>query len=254
MPRAILYPEWDNEQGNSPYPFADGATRKNDLDVILDSAIVDARLYVIGGGVRQYLSLITVTAETVTFSISDSTGIIASGEYSATVGGDTVELTDTYGRPAGVLVGVDGSLQFFTTFSIGAHEFEVEATEFISTVVVPTPQIGVRGFVLEGGEFFTKDAWIFGEQGVFFTTEEDGVIRVDIMGDPAAERKFCDALGDFEPTRFIRTINGLVPNGFGDFKLLSGSYEALDTVLRIEPVEAGVTLKFVGGVLQDATN
>lgn len=254
MARSILFQEWENEQEHSTYPFSDNATLENDSDVIPKSIFIDARLYVIGAGPRQYLSKIEIGAESAEFTISDDSGVLATGTYEFDAGARTIAFKDAYERPAGILVGSATSLQFFSTWPLGDHVFTVEQTSFEATVLIPTPQVGVRGFVLEGGEFFARDAWVFGEQGVFFTQESPGVIRVDVVGDPAAKRKFCDALGDVETSVFIKTINEMVPNAYGDFKLLSGGAEALDTVLRVEMQKNGLRLRLVGSVLQNAEN
>lgn len=252
MARTILFPDWQNEQEHSAYPFVDDATRTNGTDTLPDSVFLDARLYLIGAEGPLYLSAIDIEAERAVFTIRDAQNNRATGEYEFESGDSRIGLVDAYGRPAGVLVGTADSLSFFSTWPLGEHAFTQEQMEFLPTVVIPTPQIGVRGFVTENGTFFTKDVWLLGEQGVFFTKEGPGVIRVDIVGDAAAKRKFCDTLGDFQPTRFLRTLSGVGPNTYGDFKLLSGGNEAIDTVLRIQPIQNGLSIKLVGGVLQNA--
>ena len=102
----ILFPEWDNEQENSPYPFADNTTRTNGTDEIPNSIFTDARLYVIGGGVHQFLSSVDIGVESAEFTISDDNGVLAQGVYVFDEGGETIGLVDDLGRPAGVLVGV----------------------------------------------------------------------------------------------------------------------------------------------------
>lgn len=252
MARTILFPDWQNEQEHSAYPFTDDTTRTNGIDTLSNSVFLDARLYLIGAEGPLYLSSINVEAEQAVFTIRDAQNTRATGTYNFESGASRIGLVDEYGRPAGVLVGTAESLSFFSTWPLGEHLFTQEQAEFMSTVTIPTPQIGVRGFITENGTFFTKDVWLLGEQGVFFTRESPGVIRVDIVGDSAAKRKFCDALGDFQPTRFVRTLSGMGPNTYGDFKLLSGGNEALDTVLRIQPIQNGLSIRLIGGVLQDA--
>lgn len=251
MPEKIVFPEWRNEQTESKYPFADNATLTNGVDVIPKSLFVDARLFVIGGGARQYLSRIAGGVEGATIYVSDENEeTIASGYLDFSAIGGTVELLDVYGRPAGVLVGEEEQLATLTSWTAENHDFGIEETEFTATVVVPTPQVGVRGFLVEG-VLFAGDVWMVGEQGVFLTLDGE-YIRVDIVGDPRARQRFCEQLFSFEQPWFLRKLSGLTPDEYGDFKILAGAQLASDTALRVELDENGIGFKLIGSVLPNA--
>ena len=251
MPEKVLFPEWRNEQTKSKYPFADSATLNNGTDFIPKSLFVDARLFVIGGGARQFISQVTVATEGVYIYISDENEeIIASGYVELASITGTVELLDAYERPAGVLVGEVSQLATLASWAAGDHTFEIDETEFTATVVVPQPQIGVRGFLVEG-KLFAGDAWIVGEQGVFLTLDGE-YIRVDIVGDPLARQRFCEQVFSYDQPWFIRTITGYTSDEYGDFKIMAGSQLASDTVLRIEQRKNGIGFKLVGKILANA--
>ena len=251
MAEKHLFPEWRNQQTESKYPFADIATLTNGADVIPPSLFADARLFVIGGGARQFLSRISVGIDSVAIFISDeSEEVIAVGELDFINVGETIALFDAFGRPAGVLVSTIEQFATLASWSAGDHDFTIAQTEFTATVVVPQPQIGVRGFVAEG-KLFAGDVYLVGEQGVFLTLDGE-FIRVDIVGDPRSRQRFCEQLFSFEQPWFVRTINKHAPDEFGDFKILAGAQLASDTVLRIETQPAGLGFKLIGNVVTNA--
>ena len=250
----LLNQEWYNEQEYSTYPFSDNATLSDGTVSLSKSLFTDARLYPIGGKESQYLSSIEVRRDKVIFTISDISGELCSGGFTFSSSEDTVALTDTYNRPAGVLVSSAEKLQLLSAWVIDTYTFEHVMTAFTATVIIPCPQIGLRGFITESGEFFSGSTWLIGEQGIFLTNEETGEIRVDIVGDPAARRKLCDDLGSYDSSGILKTISGLSSNNLGDFKLMSGNRGALDTVFRVYPTANGIQLKLIGGVLKDAEN
>jgi hypothetical protein len=166
----------------------------------------------------------------------------------------SIGLLETYNRPAGILVLSEEGRSNLLSWDLGDHNFTYAQTAFCATVVVPQPQPGVRSLIINDTDLFANEVWLFGEGGVFFTPEENNIIRVDISGDPLARRKFCDVQGATESKLFIKTISGMGPNNYGDFKIVSNGGQAIDTVLRVEPINNGIQLKLVGGALQDADN
>lgn len=251
MSEKYLFPEWRDQQLDSKYPFTDSATLTNGADVIPSTLFVDARLFVIGGGARQFLSRIRGGTDGTTVYISDeSEDIIASGFLDFSAIGDTIELKDPYDRPAGILVSSSEQLATLSSWTVGDHDFTIDQTEFTATVVIPQPQVGVRGFLAEG-QLFAGDVYLVGEQGVFLTMDGE-YIRVDIIGDPRARQRFCEQLFSFDQPQFLRTINGYGPDEFGDFKILSGYQLAPDTALRLELQSNGIGLRLIGDVLPNA--
>lgn len=251
MPEKLIFQEWQDQQADSAYPFADNATLTNGVDTIPKGLFVDARLYVIAGGARQFLSSVVVSTLGAYLNISDENEtVIATGYLDFGAIGTTIELLDPYGRPAGILVSPPAQLGTLASWTVGEHAFALDETEFTATVVVPQPQIGVRGFLVEG-ELFAGDTYLVGEQGVFLTLDQ-GYIRVDIIGNPRARQVFCEQVFSFEQPWFLRTINGYGPDEYGDFKILANDALASDTVLRIESQSNGLGFKLVGKVLANA--
>jgi hypothetical protein len=251
MTEKYLFPEWKSQHENGKYPFSDNATLTNGVDVISRSIFMDARLFVIGGGARQYLGKIVRTTEDASIVIMDESDTeIAAGTVTFDGAQDKVELLDPYDRPAGVLVSTTDQLATLASWTAGTHTFTIDQTEFTATVVTPQPQIGVRGFLVEG-KLFAGDVYMVGEQGVFLTMDGE-FIRVDIVGDPLARQRFCEQLFNFDQPWFLRTINGYESDKYGDFKIISGGQVASDTVLRVEPRSNGIGLKLIGKILNSA--
>jgi len=241
-----LYTEWYNQNEHSKYPFADGAALANsDNDVIPKGLLLDAHIYPSGGGVRQFLSRITTSPTEVVMAISDASGELASGSYSPSSPPDSIALTDVYGRPAGILVGGQAQLAVLAAWAPGDHLFTVDQAELTATAVVPVPDVGVRGVVLESGEIFTGDVWLVGEDGVV-VTKRDQHIRVDVVGDPYAKKKYCGENNAYSPQWFLQSINGIHADPYGDFKFLPGSEAASDTILRVEKSAHGLVLSLAG--------
>lgn len=247
-----IFPEWRDQQSNSNYPFVDVATLTNGTDTIPKNLFVDARVLAIGAINGLFLSAIDVQVESVAIQFSNpgETSWLVQGEYILSSGKGVITLADRYARPAGMLVGYVEQLQTLASWPLGLHVFTQEAAELSATAVVPTPEIGVRGFLVEG-KVFAGDVYIVGEQGVFLTPEE-GCIRVDIVGDPRSKQLFCEQLFNFEQPWFIRTINNIKPDEYGDFKLLAGANIATDTVLRLESSTNGIGFKLIGDLVANA--
>ncbi|HSN69962.1 MAG TPA: hypothetical protein VLT59_00570, partial [Steroidobacteraceae bacterium] len=164
----IKYDDWrvENEQRN--YPFADDATLTNGMLTLPKSLLLDARLYPIGGGPRQYISSITKAATLITFTISDDAQVLATASFDEAAIPDSGEVAiyDEYSRPAGILVSTETALRSFASIDSGTYSFGVEQTAFAATVVIPQPSIGVRGVLLPDGSVLTGDVWLVGEDGI----------------------------------------------------------------------------------------
>jgi hypothetical protein len=246
MSQETIFPQWRNEHDHSHYPFSDSASLENaEGDRIPENLFLDARVYPIGGSEEQYLSRINASTTLVSIFVASEAVELASASFDPSAPTDTLRLTDAYGRPAGVLVADPEQLALLGSWGPGDHLFTAESAAFTATAVVPTPQIGVRGVVLESGEVFVGETWFVGEEGVFVRKEGE-TIRVDIIGDPMAQKRYCEEHLAYVQSWFIQTINGIGPDRRGDFKLLPGSQAASDTVLRIEPITNGLTMKLVG--------
>ena len=251
----IVFPQFRDEQADSRYPFADRATllsTERKLDIGRDT-FIDATLYPIGGTKQAYISAIIVSPSLVTIQIGDP-GV--KNRATATYNpldppqNGVLQLQDKYGRPAGMLLSTTLALSRFSGWPAETHTFAVAATEFVSTVVIPAREPGVRALTVDGKDIYTGDMWIIGSRGVTVRAENDTTVRVDIIGEPLFARYICDPLDRFQPKSFLRTItiNGATcgPDEYGNFVFTATGHGANDTILRIYPQDGVVKIDTVG--------
>lgn len=248
----ILFPEFRDEQSDSKYPFVDYATLTSVSGAVqlTGDTFVDASLFPISAQAQIYVSSIAVSAQTITIYLGDAQNAgIASAQYSAVSppANGVLTFTDTYGRPAGLLVSSPLRLSTITTWPEGTHTFDITATEFVSTVCVPAQEPGVRGFVTEEGQVLTGDVWLIGDAGVVLRRAPGAnVIRVDVVGVPLFKRFVCEPLDDFAPRRYLKTINGCGPDAYGNFTITATGELVEDAVLRVYPQNGTITFEAVG--------
>lgn len=241
----VTFNDWRENNKRRKYPFSDGVPASNNNTVIPDNLFFDGRLYPIGGNQDMYLNRITKTSSDITFAIrATGTDELAT----ATVGlsdipeNGEVAFFDSNGRAAGLLMSDPDVLQAFSGIDVGSYSFFLSQTQFAAAVVVAQPETCVRGIVLESGEVMSGEVWLVGEDGIVLRNE-DGAIRVDIIGDPFASRKLCedsiltddDEISVLVPYCPIKTINGIEPDEKGNFELLVGDSGSLTSILRITP-------------------
>ena len=253
MPERIIFPEFRNELEFTRYPFADSATLQasNTRQLLEPDIFLDASLYPIGGSVQLFISSIVVTTHKVTVWLSDRLITnIASSTFDPLNPPENLEFVDKYDRPAGVLVSEVLRLARFSGWDVEEHLFAVQATEFVSSCVIPTPEVGVRGLMTTDGAILTGNVWLIGANGVVLRLEGDCTIRVDIVGDPLFRRKLCTESAQFVTPRLLRTINGCPPDENGDYKLIVGNHLDPQTVLRINPVDDGLQIEVIGELVR----
>jgi len=269
----VLFPEWRDYHEPTKYPFADTATLANEAgDVLFPDLFLDMALYPVGGQPAMYLSKVVVSNSVVTIWFGDSEeayrcyGSIAMLELP-----DEIRVVDDYGRPAGVLVSEASRLETFRAWGPGEHLFTVEQTGIVAACCMPTPELGVRGVLLDDGTVLTGDIYLTGSNGVQLNCYAYRVpgtcevpehlayaIRVDVVGDPLWLRKACVG-GRFATPQFVERIvfqqgaNSVIcaPNSYGDVKLVPGNLLAQDTILRIRPLESGLLVELVGERLEN---
>lgn len=252
----VKHPEWqDSHQGNR-YPFADTATLQNNEGVFIpETLFMDAAFYPIGGQENLYLSKVVITHEKATIYLGDSAvPSLASSEFTLLNPPSDLLFVDAYGRPAGIAVSEPTRLASLQSWTVGTHEFAANQTSFAATCYIPTPQLGIRGILLDDGSIMTGDVYIVGADGVVLTVEDvqtytpgcigeatiQKVIRINIVGDPLFKRKKCGNL--FQETQFLETLTVEAgtcrvrcgPNSRGDFQLTGGSQDTPNPVLRIK--------------------
>lgn len=266
----IVHPEWRDYHDPTKYPFADTATLVNteeDQNFIPEGVFLDAAIYPIGGGNRMYLSKVVVTTESATIYIGDETQTeLASGEIDLVNPQDNIALADSYGRPAGLLVSEASRLIAFQGWAVGTHTFRPDQTEFAARVCFPTPEIGVRGFLLEDGSVLTGDVWLVGDDGVVLSSRQDvepdpdnptatrpvTVIRIDVVGDPLFRRRLCGDL--FQSAVYLRSITArqdcrevvCEADSEGNIHIGVGKQDAVDSILRIRATAEGLIFETVG--------
>jgi len=255
----IVFGDWRDDNVQRKYPFADDATLSSDFLTIPNSLFIDGRLYPIGGNETLYLNRVTREGSVITFAVfATGPGELATASYDVTAIPENGQLAfyDSYGRAAGMLLSTPDALQAFSGLNSGNYPFLAAETKFAPAVNVPQPDSGVRGFVLPSGEIMFGDVWIVGEDGVVVRRDEDGSLRVDVIGDPFAARKLCEdeVVGDEDtdatsPYCPLETINGIPPDAWGNYKLIAGSNQSLSTLLRITPVtqQSDDVAKHLGG-------
>jgi hypothetical protein len=236
----ILFPEFRDEQEASRYPFADSAGLQSETTEnisIAPDTFIDASFFIIGGYQRVYISSIVVAPQSVTINVGDeelSTRVSASYNPLSPPADGVLLFADQYGRPAGMLLSTTTGLARFSGWGPGTYTFEIDQTEFVSSVSIPANEPGVRAVRPETKQFLTGDIWLVGDQGVVLRQDGPGVIRVDIVGVPLFRRFLCEPQSDdFPNKRYLKTINGCGPDDFGNFTFTATNQAVADAVLRI---------------------
>lgn len=240
---SVRFQDWRDTNARRKYPFADGVPAASDEVTLPDDLFVDGRLYPVGGNAELYLSRITKDANALTFAIrATGTDELATASFTLDdipANGELV-FSDTYSRPAGVLVSSEVALQSLSGIDVGIYEFTLAETEFAAAVNTSQPSPGVRGFLLPSGDVMTGAVWFVGEDGVVLR-RDGNAIRVDVIGDPFAARKLCEdeeaneEVAPLQPYCPIKTLNVIAPDNQGNFQLLVGSNQSLTPILRITP-------------------
>jgi len=251
----IIFPEFRDEQSDSRYPFADTATLSSTTGVdIPRDLFFDAALYVINATTPLYISSISVSA-IVTITIGDDAEInAATAQYNPIDPPDNgaLDLIDSNNRPVGVLVCSKDRLSDIGGWAPVTHVFTKTATEFVSIVVVPAQEPGVRALTAtDTAAFLTGDVWLVGRRGIMFRETTPNTIRVDIVGVPLFKREDCiddeqKLIAQFAPKQFLRTINGCGPDKFGNFTIAASTKSAADTTLRVYAEDSVLKIAAVG--------
>lgn len=246
----IIFPQFRDEQSDSRYPFVDTATLRTDSG--LDAGkytFIDAVLHPINGEEGVYISSIFVQLGQVTIWIGDQTTTKTCSAAFTTIGADPpneLPLIDIYGRPAGLLLVNSVEVSKFAGWPQGEHLFRPAATTFVSTVVIPAQEPGVRAVMPATEEFLTDDLWLIGDQGVVVRGVSDTVIRFDIVGEPLFQRFLCGPLNKFDAPTFVKTINGCPPDEYGNFTITATNLSARDAALRVYPENNTLRIDFLG--------
>ena len=259
----IRHPEFIDELESTKYPFVPTATLTNGVDSFLEGTFLDARLYAISGSRRYYISKVTVSSSSIIIQIGDiDEANRMTGEVALPISNDNVELIDSYGRPAGVLVSDSIRLSLLAGWGVGEHTFTRDMTEFCITCQVSVPGVGVSGIEYLEGNVISGKVWLLGEDGVHIRTEESTdsegnpitVLRFDIVGDPLFLKRLCDPAELYNPINPIRTLR-IVQGTYtydcqadetGNFNIQMNDAFAADAALRVRTTEAGILFQVEG--------
>lgn len=234
----IAHPSYRDDNQPSDYPFVDGSSLSSSQGFTLPRAtFFDAVIHPVGRNLPQRLSKITISDLTATLTLADDSGVSCTGVVDLAAPDGVVGLTDSAGRPAGLLLADPTQLALLQSWSAGVHNFDA-AAQFVASVVIPDASNYVTGILADGSDPLTGDVWIVGEQGVI-VTEEDGAIRVDIVGDPLFKRSLCDETTQFVTTNYLKTINGIPPDAYGRLNLIPSQTLTQRPALRIYPNDNG---------------
>jgi hypothetical protein len=257
MPQRTIHLDWRNEQEASRYPFADNASLQSDAGLDIGAAtFLDASLYPIGNTGSLHISAIVCERDRITIYIGTlESPQLCSAVFDPTTTADTLAVRDIYDRPAGVLVSAAVRLAHFAAWPLGTQLFDAAATAFAASVCIPTPEIGVRGFVTDTGDIVAGDVLLVGDQGIVLTHDltenipDTAVIRVDCVGDPLSRRAVCNRTVDgvplFTTKSYLRTIN-FYHGHRGDFQFVVGRKATAHPVLRVVPTDNGLHFEVVG--------
>ena len=271
MSERILYREWRREHETTKYPFSEAAALVNsEGTAILEGMFLDAVFHVIGAKAGLFLSQVSITHTTITLWVGDASfNQQASASFPLITPPADLKFKDLFGRPAGMIVSEPQRLAIMRSWGIGDHFFTRAESELVATVCIPTPEPGVRGFILDDGSVLTGDVWLVGDDGVVVRPEPVSVpgvcggppvsvqaVRVDVVGDPLFRRRLCGQTALFttpNPVRKVKFVGGgrsfvCTPDARGNIRIAANNNAALDTVLRITPTVGGVTIGNEGSV------
>jgi hypothetical protein len=245
----ISSPEYYDENATRAFPLSSSAPRASSIgEKLPDSLIVGAQIDVtppadgdLGGPMFFYLSEAVIAPNVVTASISivrnGDTLSVATVQCPASAPRNTVvHFTGGDGAPdvRGHLV--FGDLQDAKEKASGIMEFDGESAPFEPSVVwVSRPYLSYLSLI-EGG---TEIARIAGRVRLLAGTNVR-LTRVDYDGDPNTIR--IDSipginLDDCEDDSFIKSINGIYPDGNGDFLVFG------DDCLNVSPGDLPHSIK-----------
>lgn len=246
---ASYYQDWRGSNDRVKYPFDESSLMQNDDGVIVpDDLFIDARLYPLGGGPRQYMSQIVKAGSILSFYIANSDGtVLASGSYNGSSPPTryTITLSDTLGRTAGVLVTESSRISPLLGWADGMYEFTVGQTEFAAGVAVPMPTHGVRSLRVDDTEALSGHVYLVGGRGVVLTVS-GSEIKVNIVGEPRFKQLLCADDGFTYPCP-VKTINGLRPDAHGNFTIVPCGVDSTHNPIRVVPVEHGLRIEVAGG-------
>jgi hypothetical protein len=264
MPSQI-FEQWRDEQSIANYPFTDAATMRDLSGLDLDkSLIIDAAICVPNVKLPVWLSDMSVMENYVKFTISDSVGRLAFGEWNAAATNqDVVVLKDDANRRVGVLtVDIEAMTRLISNGEV-TYGFPATATTFVLGVInIFTTNDSDREIL---GEILPEqgDVYLIGVDGIVLKSEDgtelvNGVsypvvrLKVHAVGNPLANRSICGT--NFVEPRFVREVVfqkddqtfTCVPSNVGDILIVAASMSNQASALRINKTAEGISIGLFG--------
>lgn len=236
MPAELWGQQFRTQNLATRYPFDDNAQLVTDDGFTLGSdALVDASLYPIGTWTTLGLTAITTTLGNATLWLGNADfPQVCSAIFDPYNVPAAVTVRDSYNRAAGILVLNPLSLSQLQTWPPGTHTFPVGTADFAVSTLIPSPEVGLRGFIV-GADVVTETVTLLGDQGVVVSSPALHQIETDVVGDPLFKRSACLDAGGYITPVFLQTINGIGPDIYGGFLLAAAGISKGATVLRINP-------------------
>lgn len=242
------FTELAEQFASTRYPFMDTCSLTADTGQLLDSDMfLDASLHPVGSTSQLHIIQISVAAREVIIKLANSRKVVvATAAFDPLDTNGEIVVTDSYNRPAGLLLADPDTLARFGSWLEGLHNFTAAAATFVPSCVITSPSAGVRGLTVDGNTILTANVVLVGGPGVVLSKVGDTGIRIDVVGDPLYRRRLCDQLGNFVPPRFIQTINGCRPDQYGNINLIIGSQLVDKTILRLNANSTGLVIEANG--------
>jgi hypothetical protein len=178
MATEAAYQEWQSSNKDRAHPFSESVTTISVSGIELPNDVfTDGFFYPINLVGNLYIAEINYTANTITIADTEDGSI--KGTSSNTFGTGKHEFYDDLGRYVGCLIEGPGAA------NLGADLlFDASRGLLASAVVYAQNQQGVRGLKLTDGTILTGEVTLIGTDGIVLSTNNDGTIRVDIVGTP----------------------------------------------------------------------
>lgn len=242
MPR-VVFEEFRDQYENTRYPFMDTATLVDSTGELTlpENLFLDAGFCFPSG--FPYLSSVVINNTAAIFTIT-SDSYTAECRMPFDELPDVLRFTTERGRNIGCIVSDKARLAWFATLEPGSYTFYPEQTSFATRCNLGSGALGVSSLGVED-KALTGDVWLVGSDGVFLRYV-DGKVEIDILGEVLYKRKACSDPASFETPRYLKTINGIGPDEYGNIQL-SFSTEDRKNTIRFITKESGIEIKRING-------
>lgn len=239
MPR-VIYQEYRDEFENTRYPFMDNATLTDSRQTITipNELFLDAGFCFPDG--FPYLSLIDVQPSQIILTVTSGTV-----EASCTIPTDDIPdvlyFRNAQQKNFGCIVSEKNRLSWLATLDTGTYEFYPEATSFAIRCNLQSQVLGVSS-IGTGDKALSGDVWLVGMDGVYLKKVDEHTISINALGEVLYKRKACNDSEKFITPRYLKTINGMGPDVYGNiFISLAPGNKA--TRVRLETTANGIEVK-----------